>query len=339
MQPFNPLDYPTGLLLPGRVAPSYWTEHVPFAMGLVEMVRPRVLVELGAFAGVSYCAFCQAIQHLKLDTRAYAVDTWQGDPHNGWYGPDVLNDLRAYHDPLYGSFSRLVPSSFDNALDHFPPGSIDLLHVDGYHTYEAARRDFESWLPRLSPRGVVLLHDVNVHEFDFGVRRFWDEVKGRFPSFDFLHEHGLGVLGVGPKCPETLAPLFRADEQERVRIRFFYQQLGRRITAQWERQREREAERADRAEKEQHLQSLRTQLANAEQMAQVLQVQLAEKEQLVEVLRGSYCPPATLPMTAAPPGPIRRAMRLGASGMWVLRHRGVKVFVKTAVNRILRRSA
>src|SRR5579875_2066280 len=59
---------------------SAWHEHIPFAMYAVGAFRPRVLVELGAHAGDSYCAFCQAVMEEGLETRCYAIDTWEGDP-------------------------------------------------------------------------------------------------------------------------------------------------------------------------------------------------------------------------------------------------------------------
>ncbi len=231
----NPLHHPLCLTHPLRTVTSAWTEHVPFAMFLVSVLRPRMFVELGTHSGVSYCAFCQAIKELRLDCRAYAVDTWNGDEHSGFYGTEVLEDLRNHHDPLYSSFSRLIPSKFDEALPQFPDGAIDLLHIDGYHTYEAVRHDFESWLPKMSDRGVVLFHDINVRERNFGAWKFWEEVKDRYPSFAFAHHHGLGVLAVGPACPEGLRPLFEAST-DAFSVREFFCRLGQRIA--WLTQRE-----------------------------------------------------------------------------------------------------
>jgi hypothetical protein len=211
------------------VADSAWIEHIPFAMLLIDILRPKILVELGTHTGVSYCAFCQAVQRLSIETRCYAVDTWKGDPHSGYYPAKLFEELKEHHDPLYGSFSRLVQSTFDEALDHFCDGSVDLLHIDGFHTYEAASGDFSKWINKISPSGVVLLHDINVRERGFGLWQLWEEVKSKYPSFAFFHGHGLGVLSVGRCPPEPLTRFFAAANANAVVIREFFHLLGSRI--------------------------------------------------------------------------------------------------------------
>lgn len=226
---FNPLEHPVCLEFPLWLEETAWAGHIPFAMFITSAFRPRVFVELGTFCGASYCAFCQAVKSVKTKTKCFAVDTWQGDAHAGQIEREVLVKLKAYHDPLYGDFSRLVESTFDDALDDFADGSIDLLHIDGFHTYEAVHHDFETWQPKMSTRGIVLFHDTTVRERDFGVWKFWDEVKQNRPFFEFLHSHGLGVLFVGEDLPEELQLLFAADKNQTAVIRKFFNSLGERI--------------------------------------------------------------------------------------------------------------
>jgi glycosyltransferase involved in cell wall biosynthesis len=207
---------------------SGWYGHIPFAHWIVRAVRPRSLVELGAHNGVSYSAFCEAVVRERLDSRCYAVDTWKGDDHAGIYDETIYRDLRAFHDSRYGAFSELVRCKFDEALPHFPDGSVDLLHIDGFHTYEAVSHDFQRWSAKLSGRAVVLFHDTNVLG-DFGVWRFWGELKERFPTFEFLHAHGLGVLGFGRViAPQVAALLELADRTVVATIRERFALLGER---------------------------------------------------------------------------------------------------------------
>lgn len=200
---------------------SAWIEHIPFAFFLISILRPKSFVELGVYAGDSYNAFCQAVKVLNTETICYGVDIWKGDEHAGFYEEVVYKQLVDHQNKKnYTQFSNLLRKSFNEALAQFSESSIDLLHIDGLHTYEAVKNDFESWLPKMSERGVILFHDTVVRERNFGVWKLWEEISAKYPSFEFKHGYGLGVLVVGNKVvPEFL------DFLEQAKKNRFYQNL------------------------------------------------------------------------------------------------------------------
>ena len=144
------------------------------------------------------------------------------------YGEEVYQSVAAYNSEQYPDISTLMRMTFSDALSYFEDGSIDLLHIDGQHHFDDVKGDFETWLPKLSTRAVVLLHDTNIRDRQFGVHRFFAEQTARYSHFNFVHGCGLGVLGIGKDLPKPVANLFNASANETLvaSIRGAYARLG-----------------------------------------------------------------------------------------------------------------
>jgi hypothetical protein len=218
---FKPKRYSFG-------GPGPWSGHLAFANDLVAAERPKLLVELGTFYGESYFGFCQALEEKSIVCTCYAVDTWQGDAHGGFYGDDIYADVEAYNRAHYSSFSHLMRMTFDEALSYFSDDSIDILHIDGHHSYESVRSDFEYWIRKVRPGGIVLLHDIRIRTAGFGVWRFWEELCASFPHYAFAHSAGLGVvMKPGAERPgHFLRELLSADSDEQARAGRYYAVLA-----------------------------------------------------------------------------------------------------------------
>ena len=151
---------------------SSWHGHIPFGTWCATLLKPSILVELGMNKGASYFSLCEAIRARSLSTQANVVDTWKGEEHAGTYGEEVFTEVSDYNNRNLCGFFSLVRLTFDEASAGFSDRSVDLLHIDCLHTYEAVRHDFEKWEPKLSNRAIVLFLDISENQRDFGVWRF-----------------------------------------------------------------------------------------------------------------------------------------------------------------------
>ena len=116
---------------------------------------------------------------------------------------------------------------FNDAVGHFEDETIDLLHIDGLHTYEAVQEDFTNWYSKVHPGGIILFHDIDARQSDFGVWKYWAELEEKYDTFAFHHGFGLGVLRKpgGPVVAEVhplLDLLFNGTEREHHKLRQLY---------------------------------------------------------------------------------------------------------------------
>lgn len=207
--------------------PLAWIGHIPFASYLARRFRPGCFVELGTHYGNSYFAFCQTLKEERVPVAAYAVDSWHGDEQATFYSEDVFAYVSQHNTEHYAGFSSLLRMQFDEAAGSFSDGSIDLLHIDGYHTYEAVSHDFRTWLPKLAPGAIVLLHDVNVRQEGYGAWKFWEELRSEYANtFGFLHSHGLGVVQLEGGSPDKLLDVFALGPKEQREFAEIFAALG-----------------------------------------------------------------------------------------------------------------
>ena len=141
---------------------------------------------------------CSSVRDNSLGTRCFAADSRIGDEHAGFYDKGVFDTVKSHCEGNFNDFAKLIRSDFNEAVAGFEDESIDLLHIDGFHTYETVKNDFETWFPKLTTDAIVMFHDAHEKSADFGVYKFGEELMNRFPNnLDFSHTHGLGVISIG----------------------------------------------------------------------------------------------------------------------------------------------
>lgn len=127
-----------------------------------------VAVNIGAGAGTSGLAILET----RADITLYTVDKSKGGPLGGLEGEmNALREsginFRGRYNPILGD-SKVVGLSFDHALD--------FLFVDGDHSREGVRGDFELWIPKIKKGGLLLVDDYKSYKKYFPHEDTWPEV-------------------------------------------------------------------------------------------------------------------------------------------------------------------
>ena len=79
---------------------------------------------------------------------------------------------------------------------------IDILHIDGFHTYTAVKNDYDTWSKFVKDDGIILFHDTMVFNNNFGVHKLFQEIK--LPKTNFKFCHGLGVVSKDEKLIDEI---------------------------------------------------------------------------------------------------------------------------------------
>jgi hypothetical protein len=176
------------------IARSAWAGLGTIGYEIVAHFKPKRIVELGSFGGFSTCALGLALRDLGQGGVIFAVDSWMGDQHTGPIGEEVFKSFLEKRKKLDLEHTiSPLRMTFEEASKQINP-TIDLLHVDGLHTFRAVSQDFKCFRRHLAPGAIVLFHDV--YSGFPEMRLFWALMAWRFPAYLIPYSHGLGVVQI-----------------------------------------------------------------------------------------------------------------------------------------------
>lgn len=197
---------------PRYVESSNWLAQIPFIFWLIEAQSPKNVIELGTQDGISYFAFCQAIERLDLPANCLSIYA-SPEERTTNLDPDAnYKKVKATNDSYYAGFSKVVRTSTETELRHIDDGAVDLLSINKFTNKLSARAEIDLWLPKLSDRGIILLNGIN-SACDSIHSTIYYQLKLEYPSFEFLHGDGLGILFIGNKQSSFIRTFLDSADQ------------------------------------------------------------------------------------------------------------------------------
>jgi cephalosporin hydroxylase len=175
---------------------SAWKGHRLFAEWLTKNTKNDIIVELGVDYGYSTFVFANSLKN--TNGKIYGVDLFIGDSHAGQRNTydSVIKKIKDYDvtniEIIVGDFTE-VSKVWDK--------QIDILHIDGFHTYAAVKNDFECWSKYVLENGIILFHDTAISWFE--IKEFFRELSGGYKLY-FTHSAGLGIYTKNKKLYEDI---------------------------------------------------------------------------------------------------------------------------------------
>jgi cephalosporin hydroxylase len=170
--------------------------------GLIAFLRDRPLrtvVEIGSDRGGTLYTWCRLAEP---DALVISVDLPGGAFSRGEI--DLRRATRDYpqHEQrlefVFGdSHDPETKAELERVLEGRP---VDFLLIDGDHSYDGVKRDFEMYSPLVRSGGAVAFHDVLPNELSAAsqVDRYWTELKSRYETREFVDtydDRGRGQWG------------------------------------------------------------------------------------------------------------------------------------------------
>ena len=166
---------------------------------IVAAATPKRSMEIGTYRGGTLFLLCT---FSASDAQIISLDLRRGQFGGGYHWAKI---------PLFKCFARNGQKLRLVRGDSHQPETkrrieallagehLDFLFIDGDHTYEGVKRDFEMYAPLVRRGGIVAFHDIAEHapEEHCEVAKFWNEIKPHYAHREIIENPRQGWAGIG----------------------------------------------------------------------------------------------------------------------------------------------
>jgi len=187
-------------VLGGLIRPMQIREEFEGFLKVFKEKAPKVILEIGTANGGSLFALCKLASE---DALIISIDLPEGEFGGGYPEWEV---------PIYKYFKKEgqqlfllredshLEASLNKIKEILSGKQVDFLFIDGDHSYEGVKKDFEMYSPLVKKGGVIAFHDVapnGIEGLTGGVPTFWKEVKNKYKYKEFIKDEKQVGYGIG----------------------------------------------------------------------------------------------------------------------------------------------
>jgi cephalosporin hydroxylase len=166
----------------------------------VSELNPSTVMEIGTKLGGTFYLWSRYLNASTL----ISLDLPGGD-FGGGYPEEKIKLLDDFAPNTTSHFVRADSHDSTTAKEIKPilgdNNTVDFLFIDGDHTYEGVKQDFNMYKEFVSEGGIIAFHDICYHPSEgVEVERFWSEIKDNYESEEIIGPEralfGLGGIGL-----------------------------------------------------------------------------------------------------------------------------------------------
>lgn len=189
--PWNHIGWP--------IAPAQVKEEILVLLNMLREQKVQAMLEIGTANGGTLYLFSQMI---GSNAKIISLDLPSGRFGGGYESfkiPFFTNFAQDNQHIFLIRTDSHAPSSYAKVKTILNGQPLDFLFIDGDHTYEGVKKDFEMYSPFVRSGGLIALHDICKHPSETGceVHKFWNELRNGYSHQEIIYDKKQNWAGIG----------------------------------------------------------------------------------------------------------------------------------------------